>query len=305
MSAAIPKPDYEYVAYIDESGDQGLQKVKPLDPKGSSEWLIVSGVLIRKKYEDEATTWVNNIIPKLESPQLRGLHFRKLKPQWRQELVCREIAGLPLRLFVVCSNKKNMKGYNNPFAAQVPSQCWFYCWLTRVLLERLTHFVDEDAKDRFGESRRVKLVYSRAGGLKYSQMAAYYEWMRDKNRNNNQYLKMGDLRYATIHSHLLEVRDHESEPRLALADSLATAFHNACDKHDSGPCDLTCATLLSDRMARWPRNPNGQVAGYGVKLLPGFKGAALDKEQQKIFQHFGYPKQWWDGKERVPDPIVP
>lgn len=45
MSAASLTPDYEYVAYIDESGDQGLQKVKPLDPGGSSEWLIVSGVM--------------------------------------------------------------------------------------------------------------------------------------------------------------------------------------------------------------------------------------------------------------------
>lgn len=305
MSAGPSLPDYEYVAYIDESGDQGLQKVKPIDPDGSSEWLIVSGVLIRKAYEASATGWVAEIARKLESPQLRGLHFRKLRPRWRQELVCREIAALPLRCFVVCSNKKNMKGHMNPFAAQVPSQCWFYCWLTRVLLERITHFVDEHAHSNFGGSRRVKLVYSRSGGLRYTQMSAYYEWMRNKNRNDTQVLKMGDLRYATIHPHLLEVRDHDKEPALFFPDALATAFHNACDKRDSGPCNPTCAKILGGRIAQWPRDKPGQKSGYGVKLLPGFREAALDPDQQEIFRHFGYPKQWWDEKRRVPDPFVP
>jgi hypothetical protein len=46
-------PDYEYIAYIDESGDQGLERVKPLDANGSSEWLIVSAVVIRKQNEAE------------------------------------------------------------------------------------------------------------------------------------------------------------------------------------------------------------------------------------------------------------
>ena len=63
MSADPPLPDYEYVAYIDESGDQGLQKVKPIDPDGSSEWLIVAGVLIRKGYEASAAGWVGGGIP--------------------------------------------------------------------------------------------------------------------------------------------------------------------------------------------------------------------------------------------------
>ena len=45
-------PDYEYVAYIDEAGDQGLRKVKPIDPDGASEWLIVSDVTSAEPHED-------------------------------------------------------------------------------------------------------------------------------------------------------------------------------------------------------------------------------------------------------------
>jgi hypothetical protein len=304
MSAGPQTPDYEYIAYIDESGDQGLQKVKPLDPDGSSEWLIVSGVLIRKENEAPASKWIADIIAELESPQLRNLHFRRLRPPWRKETVCREIAKLPVRCFAICSNKKNMKGYVNPWAAQIPSQNWFYCWLTRVLLERVTHFVAADSRKRFGEIKRVKLVYSKAGGLSYPQMAAYYEWIRDKSRNNNQYLRMGDIQYETIHSRLLEVRDHKSELRLGLADAVASAFYKACDKRDTGACDARFAKLLEPRIAHAGDVQNGLMSGYGVKLFPSLRKAALDKDQSEIFRHYGYPKQWWQEK-RAPDPFVP
>ncbi len=87
MAWDIQKPDYDYVAYIDESGDPGLQKVKPIDPDGSSEWLVVSGVVVRKENETNASQWVSDIIAKLDSPQLKSLHFRKLRPPWRKETV--------------------------------------------------------------------------------------------------------------------------------------------------------------------------------------------------------------------------
>jgi len=116
---------------------------------------------------------------------------------------------------------------------------------------------------------------------------------------------MGDLRYGTIHSHLLEVRDHKNESRLALADVVASAFYKACDKHDTGACDATFAKLLGPRMGRWPDKKRGQISGYGVKLLPAWKRAALDRDQQQIFRHLGYPKQWWDEERWVPEPFAP
>ena len=42
------------------------------------------------------------------------------------------------------------------------------------------------------------------------------------------------------------------------------------------------------------------ASGYGVKLMPSFKGAGLLPEQQTIFAYYGYPRQW-----RAPDPSNP
>ena len=220
--------------------------------------------------------------------QLATIHFRKLRTHGRKETVCREMANLPLRCFVVCSNKKNMKGHDNPFAGKVPSQNWFYRWLTRLLLERVTHFVAEDSRKRFGAVRRVKLVYSKAGGLRYPQMAAYYEWLRDKNRNDNQFLKDGDLVYETIHSSLLEVRDHNADARLTLPDAVASAFYKACDKYDMGACDISFAKLLAKKMGAIPDMPKGQISSYGVKLMPGWLTANLDADQKGVFTYYGY-----------------
>jgi hypothetical protein len=304
MSGDPYKPDYDYVAYIDESGDPGLDGIKPLDPNGASEWIVVSAVVIRKVHEVAATKWMEDIRDRLKSPQMQIIHFRRLRPVWRKELVCDAIAKLPIRCFVVCSNKKNMKGHENPFADKVPSQNWFYCWLTRVLLERVTHFVAADSRKRYGIVKRVKIVYSRAGGLSYAQMAAYYEWIREKRRNNNQFLNWGDLDYDTLHSSLLEVRAHSSDVRLSLPDAVANSFYKACDKYDTGACDVTLAKRLVKRMAAVPDKPRGQISGYGVKLLPGWVKAELDADQQEMFLYFGYPKQWWDNR-RAPDPFVP
>lgn len=98
----------------------------------------------------------------------------------RPEAIRRLVVDLDLRCFVVASNKKNMEGYSNPDAGKIPSQCWFYCWMTRVLLERVTRFVLHRPLLDYGEPRYLRIEYSARGGLRYDQMNAYYEWLRMK-----------------------------------------------------------------------------------------------------------------------------
>ena len=52
-----------YVAYIDEAGDAGLKTVRPLDPSGASEWLILRrrGRQSRKQLETGALDKTNQI----------------------------------------------------------------------------------------------------------------------------------------------------------------------------------------------------------------------------------------------------
>ena len=283
---------YDYVAYIDESGDPGLRTVKPIDQTGSSEWLVVGATVVSRQSEPEVPSWVDSIVGGFRGHQRRGFHFTDLNDA-KKRSACAQIATKPLRIFAVASNKKNMRGYRNPWAEQLSSDNWFYCWLTRLLLERITHFVKADSLKRHKEIRRVKLEYSNRGGLSYAQMNAYYSWLKHRSKGDRLVLPLGDLAWETMDPSLLEVHAHDDRLGLHLADAVAGAFFKACDKHDTGGCNPEFAKLFAPRMARYPDKNGGIISGYGLKLMPKMGIAKLDPDQAEIFRHYGYPKQWW------------
>ncbi|MBM2575259.1 DUF3800 domain-containing protein [Jannaschia sp. Os4] len=281
---------YSYVAYIDEAGDDGLRRVRPIDSHGSSEWLVVSAVVVRASRENEVKDWVSDIRDGLWRYNRATLHFKDLNENKRL-FVCDQLAGLNARYFVVCSNKKNMRGYQNPLAEQVPSQCWFYNWMTRLLLERVTDFVAWRSEVDFGEPQKVKIEFSNRGGLSYSQMKAYWRWI--SYQGENTFLRFGRINWDAIDYELAKVYPHYDRAGLQLADVVASAFFKAVDKYNTGSCDPRFAAKLQPRMARFRDRPANSPSGYGVKLMPSLKGARLLPEQEQIFRYYGYPTQWW------------
>lgn len=291
-------PTYDYVAYIDEAGDTGLNRVKPLSMPGASEWFIVAGALVQARDEPLVSVWVQNIFDALKSRQIRDIHFQRLNDD-RKRTACSLLARTTARFFVIASNKQNMQGYTNPRAASVPSDNWFYCWMTRVLLERITDFVKADSIKRYGEARRVKLEYSERGGLRYSQMQAYYEWINMKSSGGSLplFLPWGKVHFDVLHHELFEVYRHQLRDGLKLPDIVASAFFKAVDVHDTGACNPEFAKLLAPRMAASPATD--QIGGYGVKLLPGWRKLSdynVQPRQKAIFREFGYPMDYWFDK---------
>lgn len=287
-----PPLSYDYVAYIDEAGDPGLKRVKPIDNPGASEWMTLSAVVLSAAREAELAKWNTELLTAVNSRQLAEVHFARLNAKQKIS-ACEYVASLPVRAFVVASNKQNMKGWNNPFAAQIPSDNWYYCWLTRLLLERVTHWIEARSKRDYGEVRKVKLVFSERGGLKYDQLNAYYQWLRMKGQN--QKLMMGNIVYETIDMGLLDVCAHAGHDGLKLPDIVASAFFKAADHYDTRGCDTTFAEALRPIMARWPDTKAGKIAGYGVKLMPRLSQlkSCTRPEQLAIFKSYGYPSQWW------------
>src|SRR5438552_2871876 len=100
-----------YVAYIDESGDDGVANVRPIDPNGATEWFVLSALVVRAEAQRE-TIWVRDILKQIRLEQRRTLHFQPLD-DWRRNLVCAGISELPVRCFAVISNKANMRRYQN------------------------------------------------------------------------------------------------------------------------------------------------------------------------------------------------
>jgi len=273
---------YEYILYIDEAGDDGLARVKPLDPNGASEWLCIGGLLIRAHSEPDVVRWVRDIRSDINARQGPVLHFRKLSPTKRKR-ACEIISSLPVRGFAICSNKKNMRSHTNERAAHRGGRQWFYNFCVRLLMERVTELVYRNSITRYGEPKFVRVVFSQRGGHSYGQTKAYWEVLKAQAAGNSTYLKKREIRHQVLRFSLVDYVPHFQNAGLQLADVIASAFFQATEI-DMG-CDASCASILRPIMAA----DRGVIADFGVALqpTPPWKGR-LTLEQQKIFEYYGY-----------------
>ncbi|MEY9755848.1 DUF3800 domain-containing protein [Bradyrhizobium yuanmingense] len=271
-----------YVAYIDESGDDGVASVRPVDPNGASEWFVLSALVVRVEAQRE-TVWVRDILKQVRLEQRRTLHFQPLD-DWRRTLVCSKIAELPVRCFAVVSNKANMHGYRNrraEAASVTAGRTWFYWWMTRLLLERVTDFCEQRSYRDYGEPRLVRLEFARRKGLRYGHLQAYLCWLRMQSKADALFLRRGDLKWSVVDPvNQIAAIDNSERAGLQLSDSIASAFYQAV----SGPSpDIAPAVALKPRMAR---GRNGEIFEYGLKLMPDNFLRRSTAEQRQIFDHY-------------------
>lgn len=286
---ASEQKEYGYIAYIDEAGDPGLKRVRPIDENGASEWLVLSAVVVKAEREAEVLEWSQEIVQALGITQRRDLHYRTLSPT-RKRVAGEMIAKKPLRAFAVCSNKKNMRQYHNPRAAKVPSQQWFYNFCIRLLLERVTAFCVRRTQEDFGKVMPIKIEFSERGGIRYSQTSAYQHYLREQQRGGKIYLKTREPVMAMLDWTLMEQFPHGERAGLQLADFVASSFYQAIDTLGPGEWNCEPAQALQRIMAK----ENGAYRNFGVALFPTpqAKGKLTD-EQRTLFEFYGYdPKKW-------------
>lgn len=161
----------------------------------------------------------------------------------------------------------------------------FYNWCTRVILERITHCVLQHSLRKYGEPRRVKVVFSRRLGHSYGHAFAYQEILKGQSRAGTTFLNKRTVRWEVMHYDLLDNAPHDSNPGLQMADIVAAAFYQAVDILPPTIFDPRSAQLLSPRMARL----KGSVENYGLAFMPWkYYEAGLTPEQIDIFEFYGF-----------------
>lgn len=282
-----PPPAPYYVAYIDEAGDPGLTRVRPIDVGGASEWLTVGAVVVRARIEPQVVDWVRTIRYDIKDTQGADLHFRTLSDH-RKQRVCEMVSRLPLRSFALCSHKPNMRGWRNPAAEAVSMgspKGWFYNWCIRLLLERVTQACAQASSPDEGP-RPVKLVFSQRGGIQYNWLRTYLEVLIEQAKRGTTVLNQRTIRPEVMHPALLEVVPSRSSAGCQLADVVTSAFHVAADAR--GPRWSTVpAEMLMPCMAKY----KAAHAGFSVALQPTpawRAGRNLTAEQKRIFRFYGY-----------------
>ncbi|KJZ19590.1 DUF3800 domain-containing protein [Loktanella sp. S4079] len=282
---ATQNSDPEYILFIDEAGDDGLKRVRPIDKKGGTEWLCISGFLIRNANEEKLASQLQAIRTDINATQSDNLHFRKLSPT-KKARAAELVAEIPSRAFVVLSNKKNMRGYSNIKAAErhgENSVHWFYNFCVRLLLERATDYCLETSVKEFGTPRIMKVVFSQRGGHRYGQTKAYWELLKLQANAKTTFLKKREIRPEVLRFDQVDYLPHYMHAGLQFADIVASAFYQAVDtldtRHDPVP-----AQRLAPIMAREGK----RIFDYGIVLQPTPpEKAQLTDCQKEILKFYG------------------
>jgi len=278
-------PDYEFIAFIDEAGDPSLKRVRPVDEKGGTEWMVLSAVLVGRSHEHELDEWLKETANRISDPGTRVLKFTKRSPEQRL-IICQHMAELPIRIFVVASNKRNMRKHKNSNAEKIDSKQWFYNWLTRLLVERITDYCHQRAERHKLQRRHVKFVFSKAGGHSYSQTRAYLQYLKMQSVGGTTYLSRRTVSADVLDWNLVEEFPHYKRAGLQYADIPASAFYQAIDNLDTGPCDPRYAKALRPRIAM---NENDIMRDYGVTIQPHKEWLIpISEDQREIFRFYGY-----------------
>ena len=216
------------------------------------------------------------------------IHFSDLIPA-KKKITCEILAKKQCALFVVLSNKKNIRRYENAKLAG-KNKDWLYWWMMRLLLERVTDFCHRHSTNEKGVQDKLRIIFSRRGGMKYIDFSNYLDKLYRQSRTDRLYIKQGDLCWSVIDFEEIFAKDHKSLAGLQLADVVAGAFYDAVERKSKRGCVADYAIALRDRVAE---DPNGEKFGYGIFTRPDVWQMGLADEQKAIFEAYGYPPDKW------------
>lgn len=283
-----------YVAYIDEAGDDGLKRVYPFYENGSSEWFVLSCLLVRIENDRNLVNIIQELISKFKNSQSKYIHYRDLIHP-KKIMACEALANAKVRSFIVMSNKKNMQNYVNERVARAPQiyttdRNWFYWWTARCLLERVTEEC-EKINLRENANGKLRIVFSRRGGMSYENFQEYLKKIEGQTKINKLYISEYNIKWSVIDHNEIFAMDHKSRAGLQLADVVASAFYQAVTDTPKRPCDPQYARLLKRTVAYNIKTAAygdryRQRFGYGLKLMPSIKDIEINPQQMRIFDFY-------------------
>lgn len=241
MPPQNPKPHVacKYVAFIDEAGDFGLRYIAPVDQRGASEWLILSAVVIRATNENASIEWLKQMRAAAKNTQSTNLHFRRLNDR-QKKIVCSALSDLDVRLFVVISNKQNMRRHKNELAASVSkTRSWLYWWMCRLLLERVTDFCERRNRLENTPGQIVRLILSKRNDLWYWELSNYLARLWAQDRNGTIFLPKRTPKWSVIDFKQIFAYEHGERAGLQFADVVASAFYEAVNRDNRTECNPT------------------------------------------------------------------
>ncbi len=243
--------DASFRVYIDESGDEGFT-FKP-DGSGSSRWLVLSAIVVRKKNDLSMVRLLDEVRKKLGREPKKQLHFSDLKHEQRIPYV-RHIAAASVRTVSVLIHKPAIQ---EPEKFQ-SEKFLLYRYATRYLLERVS-WLCRDHRIAGEGNGQAEIIFSNRSMMSYENLREYLRLLKSKSDPMDVRID-----WAVIDPESVSAIDHRQLAGLQIADAVASSFYYAINVNRYGETEDKYAKILLPTCYRH----KDSVLGYGLKFWP-------------------------------------
>ena len=273
---------HSYIAYIDESGDDGLTGHfrQPGGQGGPSHWLVIGATVWRASRDLDMVRCAKAIsyaLPKAKHG--KPLHFKELDHSQRKMAIA-QLRRQPFRVTGVHAYKPIIP----PGIYTEKNQ--FYHYMSRYLIERLSWFCRDFRRHVPEGDGRVKIIFSRRGGMDYDDFQSYLRLLKATHDPEIS------IHWPVIDIEGVEAYDHGSRFGLQLADLAVSGLRAALEPDAYGNLEPQFAEILKERVY----DRAGKYLSYGAKLVPSAERIAAHRQEGVIPADLGPWIKLFDGK---------
>lgn len=241
----------KYTLFVDESGDEGIDKNNNLQSKH----FFLGAFIIREQY-------IGEITKRLDACELKigkEIHFNRLKHE--QKVSCmHDLSRLPIRCFGLISDKSGLDrgGYRQQIVGQ---KGFFYNKNVHYLLEKVGLFCRQQ------EIELGDVIFDQIRNKNYGQLRRYLSTIKDTPMHKN-----ASFLEAISPAHIV-ARSTKEQPLLKVADCISNALFRACVPDKYGYTETRYIDLIKHLFFC---DEEGVIANTGIQSVPrGFKAQRL------------------------------
>ena len=271
----MPRDKFDFIAYIDEAGDEGFGRLLLPDPGRQSRWFILGAAIVSGANDTKLPSWRDAILDRFPRKQKREIHFRDLKHE-QKVVVAQELSNLPIKACLTFSNKITLCGTRWAEIYKRPGH--LYNYMTRWLLERVTAYCARETQD-LDRPGRLKVVFSRRESTDYQSMMDYMHLMRD---GREVIRPVRSINWRVFDPADIAVENHSVRAGLQIADAFTSAYFNAVEPNGYGNTERAYAELLRAAPIRIGNN----ALNCGITPVPSLTGCRAPDATTEFFQSF-------------------
>jgi hypothetical protein len=242
-----------FIAYVDESGDEGF--VFNADGSGSSRWFVLSAAVIRRTNDLQMVQCLKEVREVLKKEPRTPLHFVDLKHEQRVPYI-RRVGKLPIRTVSVLVYK--------PLIAEPErfqnTKYLLYNYATRLLLERVSWLGRDHRRDGEGDGF-TEVIFSNRSNLSYDDLRSYLRKLVGQTEASAHQVQVDP---TVIDPERIRAVEHSKLAGLQVADAVASGFHFALKVNRYGETEPSYLRHLQKTIFRHKSVSHG----YGLKVWP-------------------------------------